>query len=210
LYALWRLGATTGMRRGELLGLTWQSLDLDGARLRVEQQLRATAGDCPARGERHACSFGPPKSRRSERTVTLDAETVEVLRRHRKTQQLERSLAGPAYIDHDLVFCDALGQPIYPETVSNWFVRHRKAAGVPVGSMHVLRHTSATLALTATPPVPLHDVAGCLGDDPRTVLATYAHLLPHSDAMAAETVAAAIVDKPLTADPAPEPEALIS
>jgi hypothetical protein len=62
----------------------------------------------------------------------------------------------------------------------------------------VLRHTPATLALTATPPVPLHVVAGRLGDDPKTVLSTYAHLLPHSDAMAAEAVAAALVDKPLT------------
>ena len=51
--------------------------------------------------------------------------------------------------------------------------------------------------------MPLHVVAKRLGDDPKTVLATYAQL-PHSDAMAAETVAAALVDKPLTdtADPA--------
>jgi integrase len=119
--------------------------------------------------------------------------------------KLERGLAGPAYQDHDLVFCDALGRPIYPESLSGWFVRHRKAAGVPTGSLHVLRHTSATLALTATPPVPLHVVAGRLGDDPRTVLATYAHLLPHSDSMAAETVAAALVDKPLTSAPEPVP-----
>jgi hypothetical protein len=57
---------------------------------------------------------------------------------------------------------------------------------------------SATLALTATPPVPLHVVAGRFGDDPTTVLGTYAHLVPHSDEMAAETVAAVLVDKALT------------
>jgi hypothetical protein len=62
----------------------------------------------------------------------------------------------------------------------------------------VLRHTAASLALTATPPVPLHVVAGRLGDDPKTLLGTYAHLLPHSDAMAAEAVAAALVDSSLT------------
>jgi hypothetical protein len=53
------------------------------------------------------------------------------------------------------------------------------------------------LALTATPPVP-HVVAGRLGDDPKAVLATYADLLPHSDAMAAGAVAAILVDKPFT------------
>jgi integrase len=56
LYALWRLAATTGMRRGELAGLTGRALDLGGARLRVEQQLLAHG------------SFGPPKSTRSRRT----------------------------------------------------------------------------------------------------------------------------------------------
>jgi integrase len=61
----------------------------------------------------------------------------------------------------------------------------------------VLRHTAATLALSATPPVPLHVVAARLGDDPKVVLSTYRHLL-HSDAMAAEVIAAQLVDKPLT------------
>ena len=96
------------------------------------------------------------------------------------------------------MFCSELGRPINPDLLSKWFIRHRKAAAIPVGSLHVLRHTAATLALTATPPVPLHVVAGRLGDDPKVVLATYAHLLPHSDAMAADAVAAAIVDKLLT------------
>jgi integrase len=188
LYALWRLAATTGMRRGELGGLTWRSLDLDAGRLRVDRQLLPTRG---------GPTFGPPKSRRSERTIALDPETLGALRRHRDTQLLERDVAGPAYVDQDLVFCDELGAPIHPQRLTGWFARHRKAAGIPTGTLHVLRHTAATLALTATP-VPLHVVAGRLGDDPKTVLATYAHLLPHSDEAAAQTVAAQLVDNPLT------------
>ncbi|MGC2374264.1 MAG: site-specific integrase [Solirubrobacteraceae bacterium] len=189
LFALWRLAATTGMRRGELAGLTWRHLDLDRARLRVEQQLIPTAG---------GCTFGPPKSMRSERTIALDVGTVDILSHHRATQRLERDLAGPAYDDGDLVFADELGAPIHPQRLTEWFSKHRKAASIATGSLHILRHTSATLALTADPPVPLHVVAGRLGDDPKTVLGTYAHLLPHSDAMAAEAVAAALVDNPLT------------
>jgi hypothetical protein len=57
------------------------------------------------------------------------------------------------------------------------------------------------LALTAIPPVPLPRRGGSPGDDPKTVLATDAHLLPNSDATAAETVAAAIADKRLTSEP---------
>jgi integrase len=59
-----------------------------------------------------------------------------------------------------------------------------------LGPLHILRHTAATLALTAG--VPVHIVAARLGDTPQTVLATYAHLLPQSDEIAAERVAAAL------------------
>jgi integrase len=187
LYALWRLAATTGMRRGELLGLTWRHLDLDGARLRVEQQLLPTAG---------GVTFGPPKSVRSERTVALDSATVDALRAHRAIQQLERDLAADIYADQDLVFCNEIGEPIHPQALTAIFTSHRKAAGIPSGTLHVLRHTAATIALTRG--VPLHVVAGRLGDRAETLLATYAHLLPHSDEVAAETIAAVLVDRALT------------
>jgi integrase len=88
LHALWRLTMATGLRRGELLGLRWQDLDVDAARLRVVQQLVPTKG---------GATFGAPKSRRGTRTVALDGETVTALRQHRETQILERDLAGDAY-----------------------------------------------------------------------------------------------------------------
>lgn len=181
LYALWRTAATTGMRRGELAGVTWRALDLDGARLAIEQQLVPTRG---------GVTFGPPKSARSRRTVALDAETVDALREHRETQLLERDFAGPAYVDLDLVFADALGGPIHPQRLTEWFAEHRKAADIPTGSLHTLRHTAATLALTAG--VPVHIVAARLGDDPKQILTTYAHLLPRSDNVAADRIAALI------------------
>jgi integrase len=179
LEALWRLAVATGMRRGELLGLRWQ--DLDGDRVHVRQQALPTPG---------AVSFGPPKSRRSERSIALDAATVEALRHHRGTQTLERDLAGPAYQDHDLIFCNELGQPIRPTKLGDRFVQLRKAAGLPMGSLHTLRHTHITIALTEG--IPVHVVAARAGDRPEQILSTYAHLLPHSDAEAAAAVAAAI------------------
>jgi integrase len=179
LFALWRLAATTGMRRGELAGLTWRCLDLEDARLSVEQQLVPTRG---------GVSFGPPKSARSRRTIALDAETVRMLREHRETQTLERDFAGEAYVDSDLIFADELGGAIHPQRLTQWFGEKRKAAGISTGTLHVLRHTAATLALTEG--IPVHIVAARLGDDPNTVLSTYAHLLPRSDEQAAERVAA--------------------
>jgi integrase len=182
LVALWRLAATTGMRRGELLGLTWRALDLEAARLSVEQQLVPTRG---------GATFGPPKSDQSRRTIALDPETVRVLREHRDVQTLERDFAGDAYEDGDLVFATALGTPIQPGHLTERFRKLRKTAGLPIGTLHVLRHTAATLALTEG--VPIHIVAARLGDDPKTVLGTYAHLLPQSDEQAAERVAALLL-----------------
>jgi integrase len=97
---------------------------------------------------------------------------------------------GPAYRDDDLVFCDQLGNPIYPQRLGDWFRQHRDGAGIPTGTLHTLRHTAATLALTSG--VPVHIVAARLGDDPQTVLSTYAHLLPQSDELAAERLAAVL------------------
>jgi integrase len=181
LFALWRLAATTGMRRGELLGLTWLALDLEGGTLRVDQQLVPTRG---------GVSFGPPKSKRSRRKIALDAETVEALQAHREAQLLERAFAGDSYVDRDLVFCDELGGPINPTRLTEACLRHRKAAGIPTGTLHILRHTHTTHALSNG--VPVHVVAARIGDRPETVLRTYAHLLPTSDAEAAEQVAALI------------------
>jgi integrase len=180
-HALWRLAATTGLRRGELLGLTWQWLDVAIGTLRVEQQLVPTRG---------GVSFGPPKSKRSRRAVALDPDTVDALREHREAQLLERAFAGPAYVDHDLVFADELGGTIYPSRLTEAFTKHRNAAGLTTGTLHTLRHTHTTLALTDR--VPLHVVAARIGDRPETMLRTYAHLLPQSDVEAAQQVAALI------------------
>lgn len=187
LEALWRLGAMTGMRRGELCGLRWQDVDLEARTLRVEQQALPTPG---------GVTFGSPKSKRSRRTITLDAATVTTLRDHRDRQLAEQALAADLYQHDDLVFPDEIGRVTHPNAISNQFVIRRKGAGIPVGSVHVLRHTHATIALEAR--CPLHVVAARLGDRPETLLATYAHLLPTSDAAVADAVAAAIIDKPLT------------
>ena len=75
-----------------------------------------------------------------------------------------------------------------PDAAHRSIGKHRKVVGAASGTLHILRHTAATLALTAG--VPVHIVAARLGDDPKTVLSTYAHLLPQSDEVAAETLAA--------------------
>jgi integrase len=206
LFALWRLAAMTGARRGELLGASWRALDLDGARLKIEGQVIPLTGPCAICGQTHSCSFGTVKRKRSQRTISLDAQTVAALREHRACQQLERDLAGGAYVDHDLCFADELGGPIRPQRATALCTAHRKAAGLGWGSMHTLRHTHATHLLSAG--VPLHVAAARLGDDPKVLLSVYAHLLEHSDEQAAQ-VAADLIDRALTKAQAPAPVAAL-
>jgi integrase len=141
----------------------------------------------PAKG---GVAFCPPKSGRSRRTIALDPTTVDTLRQHRETQLLERDFAGDGYVDRDLVFADPLRGPFWPRWLTGRFAKHRKAAGIPTGSLHILRHTAASVALTAG--MRVHIVAARLGDRPEHILKTYAHLLPQSDELAAERVAAAL------------------
>jgi integrase len=72
--------------------------------------------------------------------------------------------------DADLVSADELGRPINPTRVTEAFLRHRKALGLTVGTLHTLRHTHTTLALSHG--VPVHVVAARIGDRPETVLRT--------------------------------------
>jgi hypothetical protein len=81
--------------------------------------------------------------------ATSAPSAFAALRQHRETQLLERAVAGPAYGDLDLVFANELGAPIHPQRLRSCLASSRSAAGIPPGSLHVLRHAAATLALDA-------------------------------------------------------------
>ena len=140
LYAVFLLLATTGMRRGEALGLRWSDLDLANGRLAVRQTVIAV---------HHKVEFGTPKTAKGRRTVMLDVATVAALREHRKRQAAERLSIGAGWIDLDLVFAAADGTPLHPERFSRTFTEHVARLGLPAVPLHALRHGWATLALAA-------------------------------------------------------------
>jgi len=142
----WWLLATTGMRRGEILGLRWPDVDLDAGSLRITRTLITT--DVQRKGE-PGMAWGTPKTAKGRRSVALDPATVAALRQHRARQLAERLAAGDAYDDGDLVVCLADGKPIHPKTMSYYFERETKRAELPTIRLHDLRHTHATLALRA-------------------------------------------------------------
>jgi integrase len=181
-YAAFLLAATTGMRRGEVLGLHWRDLDLDAGRAAVTQTLIAVRGEL---------MFSTPKTAKGRRLVALDAFTVAALREHRRSQLVERLSLGPDYQDRDLVFCQENGEPVHPDRFSDLFDRMVKAAGLPRVRFHDLRHTHATLALAAG--VHPKVVSERLGHATVSItLDTYSHALPAMQEEAAERVAALV------------------
>lgn len=90
-----RLALLTGARRGELLGLRWADVDFDGGALHIQQTAQRIAGQ--------GIVFRQPKTRLSRRAIALSPDAVAVLRGHRRRQAELRLLAGPAYLDRDLV-----------------------------------------------------------------------------------------------------------
>lgn len=138
LYALWVVLASTGMRRGEVLGLRWADVDLDGGHLRIVQTVIQTQS---------TVSLGLPKTAQGRRSVSLDPVTVGVLRAHRKRMLQDRLLVGPDFDDRGLVFHHPDGSWLRPNGVSDAFLRRVTRYGLPRLTLHGLRHTWATLAL---------------------------------------------------------------
>jgi integrase len=138
MYAAFRLVATTGMRRGEVLGLYWNDVDFDKMHISIQRTRISVA---------YAAIESQPKTAKGRRSVALDSETIEVLRRHRKQGLEERITAGSVWSGTDHVFTNELGLPIHPDAFSKLFERMVAQTRLPRLTLHGLRHTHATLAL---------------------------------------------------------------
>ena len=181
--ALIELMADTGARRGELLGLSWASVNLDASTVSITRQL---VGD--ARSQE--LSIRPTKRPRSKSTLGLHPATVDALRARRRQQNEDRLLMGSDWpqddVARDLVFTWADGQPIHPKVLTRTIARLSVEAGLPRLTTHGLRHSFATAALSAR--VPVEVVAARLGNTTRVVQEVYQHVIPADDQHDAQTV----------------------
>lgn len=127
------------MREGEILGLKWEDLDLEGSKLAVRRSLSMTK-DGPA--------FELPKNGKG-RSIKLTVRAVEALRRHRPAQNEERLRLGTLWEDYDLIFPGHGGKPMRAWSLTGGpFLRLLKRSELPERTrFHDLRHTCATLLL---------------------------------------------------------------
>jgi integrase len=139
LAALWCLALLTGMRRGEILGLKWDDIDLDKGVLSVRRTR--------SRGADGKWEEGAPKTASGRRSIALPASVVQSLKSHRIAQLEQRVKLGPIWNDEGFVFTNQTGGPLHVNSLMGQFRRLTAAAGVPRIRFHDLRHTSATLML---------------------------------------------------------------
>jgi integrase len=166
LYALYVLALCLGLRRGELLGLRWEDIDLDGEKLEVVQTLQRVGG---------RLRFVRPKTDDSERTVPLPPFCVEALREHKKRQFAERSAAWPDWEEHGLVFPSRRGTPMEPDNLRRSWSTIRAQAGLGDARLHDCRHTCVTLLLDlGVPPHVVRDIVG--HSDIEVTMTIYAHV----------------------------------
>ena len=140
LYAAWLLVSTTGLRRGELLGLRWSDLDFEAGRAAIRQTLSSVGGKV---------TFSTPKTTKSRRSIALDPTTLVALRLHRDAQDAERAIWVEVYTDLDLVFCREDGTPLRPDSITRRFHDLSLRANLPPIRLHDVRHTYASIGLGA-------------------------------------------------------------
>ncbi len=180
----WRL-AVLGLRRGEILALKWDAVDLDAGTLSVTAARLATAG---------GATTGAPKTKTSIRTLPMPDDLTAALRRVRKRQKEQKLALGSKWKDSGYVVVDELGVAPYPDTLTAAWRKALAGAGLPHVRLHDARHSCATLMhLNGVPTVV---IAAWLGhQDPGFTLRTYAHSSNDALTQAAATLGAITTGK---------------
>jgi integrase len=180
------LALSTGMRSGEMLGLTWRAIDFDHGSISVVASLQPSAA--------HELVLMEPKTPRSRRVIDIEPRVVASLRRHRAAQEMERRVAGELWGEPvpDLVFTTPTGAPIDGRVlIRSWFRPLLAKAGLPRIRIHDLRHSYASIALArgVHPKV----VQEALGHSTIAVtLDLYSHVVPSLQREAAKEMGAAL------------------
>lgn len=176
-----RLALSTGMRRGEILGLEWRNVNTEGRSIHIGQQLTADR------------QIREPKTRSGIRSISIDSATATYLEAwHHEQSTLLRRLGIEAQPQTPIV-SNSLGTFTDASNFSMWWAEFRDQYGFPNVRFHDLRHTQATLLIGNG--VDIKTVQSRLGHSrAATTLDTYARALPENDRRAADLFGS-LIDK---------------
>ena len=184
-FELLLLELTTGLRRGEILALRWDDLDVRTGSLRVERQVQRIQGKL---------AVSQPKTRASCRSILLPAPVLEILAQYRQSVSSHWMFPSPKKED----------SPLDPAAVRKKLSAVLKRAGCPAARFHDLRHTFATSALEHGMDVKtLSTVIGHVSS--ATTLNVYAHVTDEMRQKAADKIDRAITGTEPPHEETPKP-----
>jgi len=176
---IWHVFLSTGMRRGEALGLRWRDIDWQSKVLHVRQAL-VVLNNRPA--------LGPPKTKKARRDIPVDDGLLDVLRAHRARQTERRLAMGALWQTNDLVFAAEGGMPIRPRNLLRDYEKLITLAGVRRIRIHDERHTWVTWALEEG--AALGAVSRMAGHaNPAITMNLYGHVTPRMEREVVDKVA---------------------
>jgi integrase len=180
--ALYSLMLSTGIRRGEVLGLQWADIDLKSGIMTVTRQLKREGG---------RLIVSDTKTARSRRALDLPAPMVASLKAHKARQAAEQLALGDAWVNSGHVFTTTIGTPIDPRNFYREFKSICKTAGLGDWHPHELRHSAASLMLAEG--VKLQVVSEVLGHSSiRMTSDVYGHILAPDRRAAADAMGSAL------------------
>ncbi len=167
----------TGMRRGELMGLTWQDIDFENNTIVIQRSLQYL----PEKG----VFVDDTKTKASHRVIKAPAAAIHSLKLYRVWQMENALRLGNSWNEAGQVFVTSEGKPMHPDTITSWFGKFIKTTNLPQIHIHSLRHTNATLQIANG--VAVTTVAGTLGhSNSGTTSRVYAHAIQSAAAASAE------------------------
>lgn len=169
----------SGMRRGELCGLEWSDIDFDYMTIDINKASLYLTGVGTIQTEL--------KTDGSHRVIKMNSYVMDMLKAYKQWQDNEKAEMGDKWEEHNKIFTQQNGKPIYPGTISSWYYSFIRENGFKESHLHSLRHTNATLLIASG--VNVRTIASRLGHSQvSTTTNLYSHPLRTADERAADAL----------------------
>ncbi|MCD7780309.1 MAG: site-specific integrase [Candidatus Gastranaerophilales bacterium] len=165
-----------GLRRGEVTGLCWSDIDFETSTVCINKQRHYVM--------KYGTIEGSPKTDAGTRTITASKTVITLLKQYRNQQVKQKLKLGTAWKNYPYVFLHDDGIPISPNLPYKWFMKFIEKHNLPKITFHQLRHTNASLLISAGEDIVT--VSSRLGHaDKNITLNTYSHIIKSKEAQVA-------------------------
>ena len=182
--------AITGCRRGEIMGLRWDRVDLTNSQIKIDTNLLYSS----KREEGDKIYVDSTKTDSSYRFIKLPPETMQLLKEYHREYLQNKLLLGKRWNDTGFLFTKSDGTPMFPDSITAWLSKFAKRHNLPHINPHAFRHSMASILIQNGQDIV--SVSKRLGHAQTSTTANiYAHIIAEADERAADCIAGAILRK---------------